>query len=135
MISREQVLIAELFPEPFTNLQVFVVGSDLVELSESRTSSDFYTDLCVSALLVTDAIMICTAQWRARIGLFVPKSTCPRRELLVRHVEKLSPDVDVVHLLLTLVMSSVTSKAKMLVGDVHTNADHQQNHSKYRKTY
>ena len=78
--------------------------------------------------------MICTAQWRARIGLFVPKSTCPRRELLERHVQKRSLNVDVLHLLLTLVMSSVTCKAKMLAGDVDTKADHRKKHSKYKGT-
>ena len=92
-----------------------------------------YGYFCLGAAC-NDAIMICIVQWRARIGLFVPKSTCPRRELLVRPVEKRSLNVDVVHLLLTLVMSSVTSKAKMLTGDEDTKADHRQKHSKYKET-
>ena len=78
--------------------------------------------------------MISLELWRARIGLFVPKSTGPWRELLlVRHQGKRWLHVDLVRLLLTLVISSVTSKPKMLDGDVHTNADHgQKQFSKYQ---
>ena len=78
-----------------------------------------------------EIVMISLELWRARIGLFVPKSTCPRRELLVaRYKSKRWLDVDVVRLLLTLVISSVTSKPKMLAGDVDTNAELRQNQSK-----
>ena len=76
--------------------------------------------------------MIDLSLWRARIGHFVPKSSCPRRELLVRHVEKRSLNVDVLlNILLTLVISSVTSTPEMLTEDVDANADHQQKQSKY----
>ena len=80
-----------------------------------------------SAACKYDEIMISLELWRARVGLFVPKSTGLRRELLVvRHEGKHWLHVDVVRLLLTLVIVSVTSKPKILVGDVDTNADHRQ---------
>ena len=78
--------------------------------------------------------MIDIALWRARIGLFVPKSTCPRRQLLVLPVERRSRHVDVVHLLLALAIS-VTNKLKMLAvaEDVDRNGGELKKQSKHMK--
>ena len=84
-----------------------------------------------SASRIYDEIMISLALWRARIGLFVPKSTGPWRELLAdRHEHKHSFHVYALSLLLALVMSSVTLKPKILVGNVDTSGRHRKKQSK-----
>ena len=74
--------------------------------------------------------MIGLALWRARIGLFIPQSTCPGRQLLVHHVEKLLLNEEILHLLLMLVIS-VAFKPKMLAGDLDMSAGGRKKQSKY----